>query len=60
VQSLNFHGGALEMKLSAPDATSLDRLSQTLRNNGWQADLTGGTNSGSSYEGRIQMRSRGS
>jgi general secretion pathway protein L len=60
VQSLNFHGGALEMKLSAPDATSLDRLSQTLRSNGWQADLTGGTNSGSSYEGRIQMRSRGS
>ena len=60
VQSLNFHGGALEMKLSAPDATSLDRLSQTLRSNGWQADLTGGTNTGSSYEGRIQMRSRGS
>jgi len=59
VQSLNFHGGALEMKLSAPDATSLDRLGQTLRSNGWQADLTGGTNSGSSYEGRIQMRSRG-
>ena len=60
VQSLNFHGGALEMKLSAPDATSLDRLSQTLRSNGWQADLTGGNNTGSSYEGRIQMRSRGS
>jgi general secretion pathway protein L len=59
VQSLNFHGGALEMKLSAPDATSLDRLSQTLRSNGWQADLTGGANSGSSYEGRMQMRSRG-
>ena len=60
VQSLNFHGGALEMKLSAPDATSLDRLSQSLRTNGWQADLTGGNNSGSAYEGRIQMRSRGS
>jgi general secretion pathway protein L len=59
VQSLNFHGGALEMKLSAPDATSLDRLSQSLRSNGWQADLTGGTNSGSAYEGRIQMHSSG-
>jgi general secretion pathway protein L len=59
VQSLNFHGGALEMKLSAPDATSLDRLSQALRSNGWQADLTGGTNSGSAYEGRIQMHSSG-
>jgi len=59
VQSLNFHGGALEMKLSAPDATSLDRLSQSLRSNGWQADLTGGANSGSAYEGRIQMHSSG-
>src|SRR6516225_4679439 len=29
VQSLNFHGGALEMKLSAPDATSLDRRLRT-------------------------------
>ena len=59
VQSLNFHGGALEMKLSAPDASSLDRVSQSLRSNGWQADLTGGTNSGSAYEGRIQMHSSG-
>jgi general secretion pathway protein L len=57
VQSLNFHGGSLEMKLSAPDASSLDRLSQSLRSSGWHADLTGGSNSGSAYEGRIQMHS---
>jgi len=59
VQSLNFHGGSLEMKLSAPDATSLDRLSQSLRSSGWHADLTGGSNAGAAYEGRIQMRSGG-
>ncbi|MBV8146014.1 MAG: hypothetical protein JO184_13505 [Gammaproteobacteria bacterium] len=59
VQSMNFHAGSLEMKLSAPDATSLDRLSQALRSNGWGADLTGGSNSGSSYEGRIQMHAGG-
>jgi len=59
VQTLNFHGGSLEMKLSAPDATSLDRLSQSLRSSGWHADLTGGSNAGSAYEGRIQMRSGG-
>jgi general secretion pathway protein L len=59
VQSLNFHAGTLEMKLSAQDASSLDRLSQSLKSSGWQADLTGGTNTGSSYEGRIQMRSSG-
>jgi general secretion pathway protein L len=59
VQSLNFHGGSLEMRLSAPDASSLDRLNQSLRSSGWHADLTSGTNSGSAYEGRIQMRSGG-
>ena len=59
VQSLNFHNGSLEMKLSAPDASSLDRLSQALRSNGWQADLTGGTNAGSAYEGRILVHASG-
>jgi general secretion pathway protein L len=59
VQSLNFHNGSLEMKLSAPDASALDRLSQSLRSNGWQADLTGGTNAGSAYEGRILVHASG-
>jgi general secretion pathway protein L len=60
VQAVNYHDGSVEMKLSAPDAASLDRLSQALRNNGWQADLTGGTNAGTGYEGRIQVRANGS
>ena len=59
VQSLNFHNGALEMKLSAPDAASLDHLSQALRNNGWQADLLGGSNVGNGYEGRMQVHANG-
>ena len=59
VQALNFHGGALEMKLSAPDAASLDRISQSLRGNGWQADLAGGTNATAGYVGSIQMRAGG-
>ncbi len=59
VLGLNFKGGSLEMKLSAPDAASLDRVSQSLRDNGWQADLAGGNNAGSGYEGRIAMHSKG-
>jgi hypothetical protein len=47
------------MKLSAPDASSLDRLNQSLRNGGWQADLVGGSNAASGYEGRIQVRPSG-
>ncbi len=59
LQSVNFKNGAVEMKLSAPDAASLDHLSQALRSNGWQADLLGGTNSGQGYEGRIQVHANG-
>jgi general secretion pathway protein L len=60
LQSVNFKNGSVELKLSAPDAASLDHLSQTLRNNGWHADLAGGTNVSSGYEGRIQVTSNGS
>jgi general secretion pathway protein L len=59
VQALNFHSGLLEMKLSAPDATSLDRISQFLRNNGWQATLTSGSNAPSGYVGSIQVHASG-
>jgi general secretion pathway protein L len=59
VQSLNFHDGLLELTLNAPDAASLDHLSQQLRNNGWQADLVGGSTVGSAYQGRVQIHAQG-
>ncbi|MFI4878964.1 MAG: type II secretion system protein GspL [Steroidobacterales bacterium] len=60
VQALTFRDGTLDLKVSVHDAASLDRVSQTLRDNGWKADLTGGNNAGSGYEGRIQVRAGGS
>jgi general secretion pathway protein L len=60
VQALTFREGTLDLKLSVRDAASLDHVSQTLHNNGWQAHLTGGSNAGSAYEGRIQVRAGGS
>src|SRR4029077_12753336 len=42
IQALNFHDGSLEMQITAPDATSLDRMTQSLKSNGWQANLTSG------------------
>jgi type II secretion system protein L len=59
VQAMSFRDGALELKMAAPDAESLDRVSQTLRANGWQADLTAGNVAGQGYEGRIQIRPGG-
>jgi general secretion pathway protein L len=58
VQSLNFHDGLLELTLNAPDAASLDHLSQQLRNGGWQAELVGGNTVGTAYQGRVQIHSQ--
>ena len=60
IQSLNFHDGLLELTFNAPDAASLDHLSQQLRNGGWQATLVGGSTVGSAYQGRVQIRAQGS
>ncbi len=58
LQALSFRQGTVEMKLSAKDAASLDHMSQSLRANGWEADLTSGNTTSSGYEGRIQVRAR--
>jgi general secretion pathway protein L len=60
VQALSFREGAVDLKLAAPNAESLDRISRALRDNGWQADLTAGNAARSGYEGRIQIRPKGS
>lgn len=59
VKALNFHGGALEMTLGAPDAASLAQLSQALRENGWTAELGGGTNTADGYQGHLQVHANG-
>lgn len=59
VQGMSFRNGAIDMKVSAPDASSLDRIGQALRTNGWQADLTSGNNVASGYEGRLEIHSNG-
>jgi len=58
LQALSFRQGTVEMKMAAKDASTLDRMCQSLRSNGWQADLTSGSATGSGYEGRIQLRAK--
>jgi type II secretion system protein L len=58
LQALSFRQGTIEMKIAAKDASTLDHVSQSLRSNGWQADLTSGNTTSSGYEGRIQIRPR--
>lgn len=55
VKALSFRQGVVDMKLSAKDATTLDRLSQSLKSRGWNAELTSGNTTPGGYEGRMQM-----
>lgn len=56
IQALNFHDGTLEMQLSAPDVGTLDRLTQSLKGNGWQTNLISSTSQGSAIQGRVDLR----
>jgi general secretion pathway protein L len=61
VQSLSYRDGALELKVAAPDADSLERVNQALSSNGWDAQFIGGNVVASGgYEGRVQIKPRGS
>lgn len=60
LQALSFRDGALELKISAPDADSLERVNQSLRSSGWSADITGGNQVSQGYEGRVRIKPQGS
>jgi general secretion pathway protein L len=60
IGSINFKPGEMEMRVSGPDAASLEQLNQALRAGGYQAEVTSGSTSGATFEGRILMRSQGS
>jgi general secretion pathway protein L len=56
IEALSYRDGGLEMKITAPDASSLDHVTQTLKSSGWQANLTSGNVVKSGYEGRVEIR----
>ena len=56
VHALDFRDGVLQLRVRAGDAQSLDRINQSLRAAGWQAQLTSGGAAGDAYEGSIELR----
>jgi len=60
LRSLSFRDGALELSIAAPDADSLERVNQALSGNGWDAQFLGGNAADNGYQGRVQIKPRGS
>ena len=57
VKGFTFRDGTMELRVTAPDAASLDAVAQQFNANGWQAQLLSGNASGETYQGRIEVKS---
>jgi hypothetical protein len=55
VEAMNFRKGSIEMRISGPDAGSIDVINQALRTAGLKSDLTSGAPGKGSYVGRMQI-----
>lgn len=60
LQSLTFKPGSMQLKLTAPDASTLEQFNQALRASGYKAELTSGTARGATYEGQVELKGAGS
>jgi general secretion pathway protein L len=59
IEVITFREGTVDLRITAPDAASLDAIGQQLRSANWQADILGGTANGDGYRGRLQIRKAG-
>ncbi len=57
IDALSFRKGLLDLKVTGPDAESLERINQSLRSTGLHSELASGSARGQNYEGRLQVRS---
>jgi type II secretion system protein L len=56
LESVGLESDAVNVRIRAANAESLERISAALRASGWQAELQGGNASENAYEGRIRLR----
>jgi general secretion pathway protein L len=59
IEGLTFRDGTIDLRISAPDAASLDAIGQQLRATNWEANILGGSANGDAYRGRLQIRKAG-
>ena len=59
IEGITFRDGTVDLRIDAPDAASLDAIGQQLRAASWEANIMGGSASGDTYRGRLQIRKAG-
>jgi len=59
IEGITFREGVVSMRVIAPDAASLDAMSQQLRATNWNAEIKDLNASGDSYRGRVEIKKAG-
>ena len=59
IEGITYRDGTIQLRMSAPDAASLDAIGQQLRSARWQADILGGSANGDAYRGSMQIKKAG-
>lgn len=59
IEGITYRDGTMQLRMSAPDAASLDAIGQQLRAARWQADILGGSANGDAYRGNMQIKKAG-
>jgi general secretion pathway protein L len=60
LESLGFKPGALQLRLSAPDSSTLEQFSQALRAGGYLVEILSGQSQGQNYSGQLTVKVQGS
>lgn len=59
LESLTFKPGSMQLRLSAPDAQTLELYSQAVRAGGYEVEIISGQIQGDHYSGQLQVKGRG-
>jgi type II secretion system protein L len=61
LESINFRSGSMQLRVAAPNATTLEQFSQSLRGGGYAAEILSGQSQGEGgYAGQIAVKVQGS
>lgn len=59
LESLTFKTGSMQLRVGAPDASTLEQFSQALRAGGYGVEILSGQSQGESYSGQIAVKAKG-
>jgi len=59
VSAISYRDSVLDLKLTAPDVASLDRITKFVTQRGFAASLEGTNQQGAQFEGRLQVKGAG-